>query len=335
MRKISLGAVALAVLLILAYGGFWFYTAGQIRQNIEPFAEARRSEGYIIRWDDYRVGGFPLSFRVQFDNLFVAAPNPLPSEISGPDIVFSAAPWNLQRWSFSAPIGARLEILLISAGFDAASLKGLLTLPVYPEGALDIEASNLTGRGGAEGISVTTARLALSQPPTPPATERDAFLFASFKLSGLTLARDVPPLGPTIAEISANVAIEGAYSPGPVAQALGDWRDHGGTIELQQGHLQWDKLGADADGTLALDQDLQPLAAFSARVRGADELVDAAVASGSMRAQDAGIAKMLLGLIGTASADGQKEVKVPISAQNGKILLGPARVANLPHIDWR
>jgi hypothetical protein len=332
MRRISLSAAAL---LILAYGGFWFYTAGQIRRDIEPFAEARRGEGYTIRWDGYTVGGFPLAFRVRFDNLFVAAPNPLPSEISGPAIVFSAAPWNLRRWNFSAPAGARLELLLLSGGFDAASVKGLLTLPVDPEGALDIEADTLTGRGAAEGVGIAMARLALSQPPVSPASERDAFLFASFKLSGLTLPRDVPPLGPTIAEISANAAIEGAFVPGPVTQALADWRDHGGTIELQQAHLQWDKLSADADGTLALDNDLQPLAAFSATVRGAEELVDAAVAAGSMRAQDSGIAKMVLGLIGTPGANGQKEVKVPISAQNGKILLGPARIANLPHIDWR
>ena len=334
LRRIIRWLAALAVLLAVAYCGYWYYMAGRIRAGIDPWAEARRAEGYDLRWDGVAVEGFPWGFRVRFDNFFIASPKPLPYQASAGVMEFEAGPWNLQRWRFAAPGGAKLDLLLASAGFDAAGLSGDLTLPLDPEGALDIDALNLTGSGAAEGLKIGELRLGLSQPAKPPVSDRDPFLDLSLTLSHVVLARDLPPLSDTIQEISATVAVDGAFFPGPLAPALTAWRDRGGIVELQSFHLRWDALEVSANGTGALDARLQPIAALSATVEGQDAIVDAAVGGGEMSEQNGDLAKMVLGLLAKPGPDGQKQITAPLTVQDSRLYLGPARVARVPVINW-
>src|SRR5665213_1167262 len=143
-----------------------------------------------------------------------------------------------------------------------------------------------------------------------------------------------PPFGGTIQEISGAATIDGAMSQGPVPQMLAGWRNRGGVIQLNQGHLHWDALDIEATGTLALDDQLQPLAALTAKITGQDSILDAAVQAGNLRPSDAGLAKAVLGLISQPGADGQKQVTLPISAQNQRLFLGPAAIARLPTLNW-
>jgi hypothetical protein len=334
MRRIFFGLLALIVLLAGAYCGYWYYTASNLRAGIDPWAEARRAEGYDLHWDAVTVGGFPFVIRLRFDNFYIAAPKPLPYQASGPSMVFEASPWNLQQWRFTAPNGAKLELVLAAAGFDAESLKGDVTLPLDPEGALDIDALNLTGNGAADGVTIAELRAGISQPAIPPASDSDTFLDLSFTLSTIGLPQGLPPFGNTIQEIAATAAIKGAFTPGPLAPALADWRDRGGSIELQDLHVHWDALDAAANGTCALDARLQPIAALTATLEGQDAIVDAAVAGGTLSAQNGDVAKMVLGLLAKPGPDGQKQITAPITVQDNRFYIGPAAVAHVPAIDW-
>jgi hypothetical protein len=334
MRRIIIGLLALIVLLAGAYCGYWYYTANNLRAGIDPWAEAQRAEGYDLHWDAVAVGGFPFTIRLRFDNFYISAPKPLPYQASGPSMVFEAAPWNLQQWRFTAPSGAKLELVLAAAGFDAEGLKGDVTLPLDPEGALDIDALNLTGHGAADGLTIAELRAGISQPATPPASDRDTFLDLSFTLTNIGLPQGLPPFGNTIQEIAATAAINGAFTPGPLATALSDWRDRGGSIELQDLHVHWDALDASANGTCALDARLQPIAALTATLKGQDAVVDAAVAGGTLSAQNGELAKAVLGLLAKPGPDGQKQITAPITVQDNRFYIGPAAVARVPPINW-
>ncbi|HXP13125.1 MAG TPA: DUF2125 domain-containing protein [Stellaceae bacterium] len=334
MRRIIRWLAALAILAAAAYGGYWYHMAGKLRAGIDPWAEARRAEGYDLRWDGVSVGGFPWGFRLRFDNFFVASPKPLPYQASADSMVFEAGPWNLQAWRFAAPGGAKLDLLLQSAGFDVSSLSGDVTLPLDPEGALDIDALNLTGRGIAEGLKIGELRLGLSQPAKPPVSDRDPFLDLSVTLSHVVLTQGVAPLSDTIQEISVLATVDGAFFPGPLAPALTAWRDRGGIVELQSVHVRWDALDVSANGTGALDARLQPIAALTANVEGQDAIVDAAVGNGVMSAQNGDLAKMVLGLLAKPGPDGQKQITAPLTVQDNRLYLGPATVARVPVINW-
>jgi len=334
MRRIFIALLALVVLLAGAYCGYWYYTANNLRAGIDPWAEAQRAEGYDLHWDAVTVGGFPFTIRLRFDNFYIAAPKPLPYQASGPSMVFEASPWNLQQWRFTAPSGAKLELVWAAAGFDAESLKGDVTLPLDPEGALDIDALNLTGNGAADGVTITELRAGISQPAIPPASDSDTFLDLSFTLSTIGLPQGLPPFGNAIQEIAATAAIKGTFTPGPLVPALTDWRDRGGAVDLQDVHVHWDALDAAANGTCALDARLQPIAALTATLEGQDAIVDAAVTGGTMSEQNGEVAKMVLGLLAKPGPDGQKQITAPITVQDNRFYIGPAAVAHVPVIDW-
>ena len=335
MRRVVVWVGGLAVLLAAAYSGYWYYLVGIIQKEMGPWVDAQRAQGLDIKWQAVDIGGFPFAVRLHFDGFGVAALKPMPYQMQAANISFSSAPWDLRHWHFSAPDGARIDMILQSAGFDAKTLDGMVSVPLQPGGTADITASGLTGRGGAQGLGVDAAHVTLSQPDSPPRTDHDPALLVSFDIQGAHLRAAPAPFGTTIQDISATATVDGVVAPAPLPQMLDAWRKKGGAIEFSRMHLAWDQLDVDAQGTLALDDDLQPLAALTARVRGQNEMIDAAVSAGALPEGDAGMARIVLNMIAQQGDDGRKQIQLPISAQNRRLYLGPAAIAKIPTIDWR
>lgn len=335
MRRNAWVIGGLLVVIAAAYSGYWYYLAGIIQKEMGPWVEARRAEGLDIKWNAVKIGGYPFAVRLRFDGFDVAAAKPLPYQMHATDIAFSSAPWDLRHWHFSARHGARVELLLQSAGFDAKTLDGTVSVPIQPGGTGDITATDLTGRGAAQGMGVDSAHVALQQPESPPKTDHDPALLVSFDVQGAHLRTAPAPFGTTIQDISATATIDGTVVPAPLPQMLDAWRKKGGAIEFASAHLAWDRLDIDAQGTLALDDDLQPLAALTATIRGQNEMIDAAVNTGALPEGDAGMARIVLNMISQQGDDGRKQIQLPISAQNRRLYLGPAAIAKIPTIDWR
>ena len=86
--------------------------------------------------------------------------------------------------------------------------------------------------------------------------------------------------------------------------------------------LQWDALALEANGTLSLDNQLRPQAALSAEIAGYEAVLDGFAAAGAMAVRDASIAKTFLNLMAKTKA-GRRVLEVPLSAQNGKLYVGP------------
>jgi len=97
----------------------------------------------------------------------------------------------------------------------------------------------------------------------------------------------VRPLGDTIEAASLQGKFMGALPPGDPPTALAAWRDSGGTLEIQRASLQWGALALELSGTLALDKDMQPIAAIDRTIVDHDALVDAAIAAGMVPAKRA------------------------------------------------
>ena len=335
MRRMVVWVGGLAVLLAAAYTGYWYYLIGTIQKEMGPWTEAQRAHGLDIKWQDVKLGGFPLAVRLHFHGFGVAAVKPMPYQMQAADIAFWSAPWDLRHWHFNAPDGARIDAILQSAGFDAKTLAGTVSVPLQPGGSADITATSLAGRGVAQGLSVDSAHLALSQPDMPPQTDHDPALLVNFDIQGAHLPAAPAPFGTTIQDISATATVDGTIAPAALPQMLDAWRKKGGAIELSRAHLAWDRLDIDAQGTLALDEDLQPLAALTATVRGQNEMIDAAVSAGALPEANAGMARIVLNMIAQQGDDGRKQIQLPISAQNRRLYLGPAAIAKIPTIDWR
>jgi hypothetical protein len=334
IRRIVLSLTGIVLVTLLAYGAYWHYVAGMLRDQLQPWAQARAAEGFIIHWDDAAVGGFPGSFRFDFTNLSFGTLRPVPVAVNAGSASAWAMPWNLRHWEFTTPGGARVVEPSGAAGFDMRRVDGAVDVEGRFVAAIDVTAVDLTGLGLAQGTKIGDAEAHIELPATPPQSHTDIALGLSLQMSDATLPVAVPGFGPTLSGFSFSAQMKGALPPGQIVPALTHWRDDGGTIELQSLRLRWGSLLVDASGTLALDQALQPEGAFTAVITGQDAAVDVAVKTGALKPSDAGTAKVVLGLLARPNGNGDKALTLPMTIQNRQLYLGPAKLANIPPIPW-
>ena len=106
--------------------------------------------------------------------------------------------------------------------------------------------------------------------------------------------------------------------------ALARWRDAGGLLEVHELALAWGPLDLRAEGTAALDQRLRPQGAFTARIRGLPDALDAFAARGLIEPGVAFALKLTaLTLAKRRDEAGTAVVELPITPQDGLFYLGP------------
>jgi Uncharacterized protein conserved in bacteria (DUF2125) len=254
----------------------------------------------------------------------------------------TARPWDFADWRLAAPAGftanladagGRAPEKLIAHTADGA-------VSIEPEGGwkLWLTLRDMTVEAGAP-VSVGSARATVTVPPRPPSGHAEPMLALAVDASQVKLPVAIGPLGDMIDELDFGATIKGSIPKGGIpngklADAVAAWRDAGGTIELDNLRLNWGGLGATATGTIALDQELQPIGGFSGAVQGYDQILTTLVETGHMRASDAGLARIALTMLAKAGPDGRPEIRTTFTIQNGQMFLGPAKLGKAPRITW-
>ena len=333
MRRWSL-ALAGLVVLAAAYGGYWFIVARNLERGLAPWAAGLHAQGYDVSWQSVAVAGFPLRFRLRFAGAGLRTDRPAPLVLRSAELDATATPFDLRTWQVTAPSGASIDATALPAGIDAAALAGsVATTPTAT--VVAVTASDLTGRGLAQGLAAAAFETVVTLPRQAPRSHRDPALSASASLRQATL-----PMVPTLAAgkiglLSFAATLDGRLPPGPLAPALAAWRNDGGTVELERAHLEWGGTVIDLTGTLALDDAMQPEGALTATVAGADKAVDDAVDAGWLASRAAGFAKSVLHAIAAPDGKGADTLHLPLTLENQRLYLGPAAIAVLPHVTWK
>jgi hypothetical protein len=339
MRRRTGLLLVIALLLILAggYTAFWFIAAGKIEQGLGEWAEAARAQKIETSWQKLRVGGFPLAFRIELSDAFLRdeATNP-PAEIRMPVLSAGAHPWSFHLWHLAAPQG-----LKATAGADAKPGAALSagtaegTAWAAPEGGATIWLSLDTPRfESGEAVGARNADFWLMLPARAPETHRDSNLALAADLHDVTLPQAPNPFRNLLDELAFGITVKGPIPSGPLRQAATAWRDEGGTAELDNVTVRWGKLAVSGSGTLSLDGDLQPIGGFSGAVEGYDELMNALVMAGRMKASDARLARIGLAMLAKAGPNGRPAITASFTIQNGEMYLGPAKLGPAPKIPW-
>ena len=90
-----------------------------------------------------------------------------------------------------------------------------------------------------------------------------------------------------------------------------------------------------ATGTLALDIDLQPLAAMSARFQGFFPAIERLKAARVIRSRDAALAKVVLGVLSRrATGSDLATVSLPLNIQNGVLTAQQVKLMDISPIVW-
>jgi hypothetical protein len=333
MRRNWAILAALVLAGLAAYAGLWFEAARSVRQGLPAWAEARRAEGYALAWRSAEIEGFPLAFRLHLTGATLATAGPLPATAAAAELLLEAAPWNLHRWRFRAPEGARLEAPLGAVGIAAATLDGAVA---EGEGGtvVTLGARDLGGTGLWNGLAADALDARLTLPPRGPVSERDMLFSLAAKLGDATVPQAPPPFARHIDELSVAATMKGQFAAAPLNRALAQWRDGGGTLDIDSARVAWGGTTIALSGTLALDEAMQPEGALTATIDGGDKLVDALVAAGAIEPGLANFAKAVMQAIATPGEDG-RTAHVPVTVQDQRIYVGPAAIAALPHVTWR
>lgn len=325
------------LLLVAGYAAVWFLGAENGREHIAAWVAAQRAEGWVITHGPGQVDGFPLRVRITLpdvhierdgwavdsDALTVAA---YPWAVTDPVLHFTGrhriAPPDRPAWTVEADTLA-LALGTTDGHLDAA--------------ALTVRALTARREGGT-GEAIRVA--ALSAAATPLETDGAVdFKTPTYSLSVTGEAITLPaavraPLGQTISRLDLDATLHGAVPRGPLRDRVSQWSNDGGTIEVHRLYVTWDPLEANAAGTVALDAQLQPVAALSARLRGFFAAITELEDSRVIRGRDATMARVVLGTMAATDDSGRAVLNLPINVQNRTVSAGPVDLYTFPPLDW-
>jgi hypothetical protein len=149
------------------------------------------------------------------------------------------------------------------------------------------------------------------------------------------VTEDDLPLGKEITRAALKASLLGDLPRAPVpAQSLALWRDDGGTVDLKRLDLAYGPLTVRGEGTAALNRALQPMGAFTARIEGFNETVEALQKRGLLRDSDAASAKFLLGALALRKPTQPPSIDVAVTIQERRLFVGPVALLTLPEVRW-
>jgi len=335
-RATILALVGILVVAFGAYSAIWWVAAGKIKLAAGDWAQAVHQRQIDVSWQDIRVAGYPFTFRLELSDVVLADKAPDPAvELRAPQMSASIWPWNFHEVWLDVPSRISLR-----AGSDSAPIAKLDASAA--DGALAIAGDKTTiwltlYQPKLDATIALSARIVSAWvivPAHPPASHADPGIAVAAIAHDLVVPVAPPEFSKTVNELGFGLTMMGALPTGPPREAAAAWRDAGGTLELDHLDLRWGAIGATASGTLALDADLQPVASFSGAISGYDQLLNALVAAGRVKASDARGARLALSMLGRVGPDGRPQISTTFAIQDGEMQLGPAKLGKAPHIDW-
>jgi hypothetical protein len=329
MRRVLFISLAIAAAVAAAWCAFWLYVARDIEPRLAAWAAAQRSQGLTAEYAGVAVSGFPLAWHTRITAPAMRGAGPTRWEWRGEEMTAEIRPWALRDIPVTFPGLHRI------AGGAGGVAETMAMRAARPEGrilltadgrlaslALDLGEAQIQRLPDPAVASARRVHLMLSPHRVPQATSHTEVLDLVLDVDTLTVPE--PPryaLGPTIAALRLDASFKGAFPVAPLAEAVAAWRDAGGVIETHRLALRWGPLDGDGDGTLTLDAENRPLGAFTMRIRGYTETVDALTAAGAMRPRDAGALKIALNLFARQNGSGPRELSVPVTAQDGRLFV--------------
>lgn len=341
-RRLRLPLAVLAGLLAL-WGGGWFVVSKIVERRVVDWIERERALGNRLAYRDLQVEGFPFRWQLVVTDYEIGRDVAVTQVIAGKRLEATLNPWDLTDVPLRLPGKHRYE-RREPAGVTAIELEAVrpeARMRLHPGGRIreiDIDLGDATARTpGATDADAARARrvqvTAREVDPVDPGS-RD-FFSISIALDELTPpAFWQAPFNRPLRSGEAVIGVRGerVRNPNAVEQLLA-WRNSGGVVELYRLQLDWAPLFVRGDGTGGLDQQNRPEAALALRIAGYEQLLDGLVKTGQLGTrQAAGLTTMLAALSKPDPATGRREVRIPITAQNGRLAVAGIPLMSLPPI---
>ncbi|MDA8231883.1 MAG: DUF2125 domain-containing protein [Magnetospirillum sp.] len=334
-RRIVAVAIGLAS-AVFGYSAYWFHAAGLVRDSVVTWAEERRSLGWQVDYSGLAINGFPTHITATFRQPAITSPHGLGWR--GETLTARASVFDLRHLHLSAPGHHDLTLGAWTASADAGDLHGEVGFDAagrVHEGHFGGSAIRFASAGFAETTVEALDVSLMARDQSPTADHQTATLHFTAAATGISLpAMPELVLDRRVAMAEIDGRVLGPFPAGPPLDALREWSDNGGTVAIDRLALEWAPMALDANGTFAFDPRMQPLAAFSAHVRGYGALMDRLARNGVVEPGAAAAAKLFLSMMAKPDSQGRAAIPVPITLQDGQLSLGPAMIATFPPIPW-
>ncbi len=316
------------------YTAYWYAAAYQMRTAVDAWVAEQRQRNLYVDIGQPEIEGFPGWLRLR---------------VARPELEASGS-WNWQ----SAPIEARSRPWHPwSIAFDGRGRHRITIVEPEASRSFTIDAAGLSGRvvaggGGGEvrsfdlnlrALVVTTAQSAESLTIADAALKMDLptepALNFELELAELELPTSAAtPLGSAFAAVTLRGQLSKLAQGEDWPDALQSWRDRGGVIEVTHVAVRHGPLNASGEGTIALDAEMQPVAAFTVRAEGYFETVDALQKVGLIKAGDVTGTKLVLAVLAKRRGS-VSYIEAPLTVQGRKLRIGPLDLLRFPFVRWR
>ena len=339
-RPALLGPVILIIGLAVGYPIYWFYAASIGEDLVTQWIEERRLQSIDISHGSIERSGFPLLVRID-----VKSPEARSSEhrfqFTSQSLSFEFRPWNFKTLRVEANGAQQLKNISTKTDqnlvFNATGIESVLSFAESDQlSAISIVTNGLQVVNAARGSLLSTKQFLtdIEFPDRPPITHKELAFRVNVFLEGITLPEiEAPLLGNAIQKVRLKAEFLGPLTMDAFPQNLQAWRDAGGTLELPWLSFVWGALDMRANGTVALDQRMRPLGALTADIRGFEEALGALAEASILRREMLPASRVTLNLLAkTDNSDGRRVLTVPLTAQEGALLVGPIKLAALPPV---
>lgn len=336
--------ILLAFFLLLPVLGLpaaWFLSGAVLRHSFEAWVQDRRDDGYALRYAEPELAGFPFDLDVRIADPSIESPEGW--RWRGPELTGGATLWNPLTLALQAPgrhlvdWGPRDQRLTLR--LDAASASGTAELAL--DGRLqraDAALREVAAEGPLPGpVRIERLDLIYRDPAGPDQATPDQAAGGPNPgdLLVTILGVDLPPglalpLGPRVELFLVEGRVEGPLPAAASRESLALWRDAGGQLSIHRLKLRWGPLQLEAEGQLALDDELRPTGQLTSNLRGGSDLVDHLAERKMIAERAAGALKLAFFALSRRAEDGGPPVvELPVNLKDGRLYLGPVALFRL------
>lgn len=324
------------LILLLLVGGYtagWFYLGHQLEGRVEKLVTDWRQKGWDVEYQEMRLTGFPFALTLVLKRPELSYKGILKTWVEG-EMRFGAALWRptqIKSWSAGKH---HITLSLLEDDVIVAQGEGFsASFFTLIQGTFQFSYDQLELRN-SQNLLATLGGLEVNAQHREQAEVQDSFLNVQVSLQDLTLpALSAFPFGDTLQQLQLSTSLSGDIEGETLRDRINSWYESDGTLEVAQLKLHWGPLEMVADGTTAVDENLQPMAAFSARVGGLDETLDAFVKAGWVEKKVARLVRLGLGFLAESDASSTRH-QLPLTVQAGRLFIGPVSIAKVPRVSW-
>jgi hypothetical protein len=335
LNKKRLTILSLTIIIVLCgYTYLWFHAAEKLEDWLLESLNRMEQQGYLPAYDRIEIKGFPFKLEARFLNPIIQLPKPVALKISGPQLITATTSiWNPRL----VTIKGKEKISFFLIGDQAEE---------YPLASID----QLQIRGELNSHFSQDYSVLLTGIQTPAWKAQEI----SFAFTNDHRANNANEISLNVINVNSITALNNSSLPltienisltanylmpikmkGNLVSTLKDWADHDGVIDLENFNITWGDIRLEGNGSMSLDQEMQPLAALSVKIYGIEPILNVMVKQHIIHKSIVAIIKTALSLL-KENDGGQQEkyYKIPISIQDRELSLAGIPIKTFDPIIW-